>query len=213
MGNMYPNHTGLLKVDGEKRTLTIATAQAVSNMKFWYYTNGSVDGDTVEITPTENVTIAGTVYPLAFEFPIVENSDYVGVKFSAPIMPVSPSARIKIDYSTANPVASEAQTTSEASTTVATTAQTVSAQTTALPTTAAVLETSRETTLAQTTAAQTTTAYVTAESLTSAAPVTTTATVETTSQASSSSGSAFKNPLVIAIVIVAVKKKKENEEE
>ena len=52
-----------------------------------------------------SVKIAGTTYQSAFEFPIVGNGEFVGVKFAAPIMPMSPSARIHIDYASAKKVA------------------------------------------------------------------------------------------------------------
>lgn len=74
-------------------------------MQFWYYKNGGVEGDTVEVKPTGSVKIAGTTYQSAFEFPIVGNGEFVGVKFAAPVMPMSPSARIHIDYASAKKVA------------------------------------------------------------------------------------------------------------
>lgn len=74
-------------------------------MRFWYYKNGGVEGETVEVKPAGGVKIAGTEYQSAFEFPIVGDGEFVGVKFSAPVMPMSPSARIHIDYASAKKVA------------------------------------------------------------------------------------------------------------
>ena len=97
MGDKYLVHTALLTVKNGGKTLTIATPESVSGMRFWYYKNGGVDGETVEVKPAGGVKIAGTEYQSAFEFPIVGDGEFVGVKFSAPVMPMSPSARIHID--------------------------------------------------------------------------------------------------------------------
>ena len=93
MGDKYLVHTALLTVKNGSKTLTIATPESVSGMQFWYY------------KPAGSVKIAGTTYQSAFEFPIVGNGEFVGVKFAAPVMPMSPSARIHIDYASAKKVA------------------------------------------------------------------------------------------------------------
>lgn len=103
MGDRYLVHTALLKVESGSETLTIATAERVSGMHFWYYDDGGVDGDVTEVQSVGEVTIDGETYPTAFEFPVIGDSGDVGVKFSAPVMPVSPSARIRIDYQSAKP--------------------------------------------------------------------------------------------------------------
>ena len=105
MGGKYLVHTALLTVKNGGKTLTIATPESVSGMRFWYYKNGGVEGETVEVKPAGGVKIAGTEYQSAFEFPIVGDGEFVGVKFSAPVMPMSPSARIHIDYASAKKVA------------------------------------------------------------------------------------------------------------
>ena len=105
MGDKYLVHTALLTVKNGSKTLTIATPESVSGMQFWYYKNGGVEGDTAEVKPAGSVKIAGTTYQSAFEFPIVGNGEFVGVKFAAPVMPMSPSARIHIDYASAKKVA------------------------------------------------------------------------------------------------------------
>lgn len=104
MGDKYLVHTALLTVKNGSKTL-IATPESVSGMQFWYYKNGGVEGDTAEVKPAGSVKIAGTTYQSAFEFPIVGNGEFVGVKFAAPVMPMSPSARIHIDYASAKKVA------------------------------------------------------------------------------------------------------------
>ena len=101
MGDSYIVHTALLTVDGDEKTLTIAPAETTSDMQFWYYKDGSVQGDTVEVEQKNNVGIDGTEYKTAFEFPIKSDNEFVGVKFAASAMPLSPSARIKIDYDSA----------------------------------------------------------------------------------------------------------------
>lgn len=104
MGDSYIVHTALLTVDGDEKTLTIAPAETTSDMQFWYYKDGSVEGDTVEVEQKNNVEIDGTEYETAFEFPIKSDNEFVGVKFAASAMPLSPSARIKIDYGSAKKI-------------------------------------------------------------------------------------------------------------
>ncbi len=101
MGNKYLAQTGLLTVKDGSKTLTIATTEDVDGMQFWYYKNGGVEGDTVEVKSSGKTKIAGTTYANAYTFPVKSNGAYVGVKFSAPGMPMSPSARIYIDYGSA----------------------------------------------------------------------------------------------------------------
>lgn len=126
MGDNYIVHTALLTVDGDEKTLTIAPAETTSDMQFWYYKDGSVDGDTVEVEQKNNVEIDGTEYKTAFEFPIKSDNEFVGVKFAASAMPLSPSARIKIDYDSAKRIrdVKEETTTKKATTTTTTTTTT-----------------------------------------------------------------------------------------
>ena len=127
MGDSYIVHTALLTVDGDEKTLTIAPAETTSDMQFWYYKDGSVEGDTVEVEQKNNVEIDGTEYETAFEFPIKSNNEFVGVKFAASAMPLSPSARIKIDYDSAKRIGDvkKETTTKKATTTTTTTTTTV----------------------------------------------------------------------------------------
>lgn len=126
MGDSYIVHTALLTVDGDEKTLTIAPAETTSDMQFWYYKDGSVEGDTVEVEQKNNVEIGGTEYETAFEFPIKSDNEFVGVKFAASAMPLSPSARIKIDYDSAKRIGDvkEETTTKKATTTTTTTTTT-----------------------------------------------------------------------------------------
>lgn len=122
MGDSYIVHTALLTVDGDEKTLTIAPAKTTSDMQFWYYKDGSVEGDTVEVKQKKNVEIDGTEYETAFEFPIKSDNEFVGVKFAASAMPLSPSARIKIDYDSAKRIGDvKKETTTKKATTTTTT--------------------------------------------------------------------------------------------
>ena len=122
MGDSYIVHTALLTVDGDEKTLTIAPAETTSDMQFWYYKDGSVEGDTVEVEQKNNVEIDGTEYETAFEFPIKSDNEFVGVKFAASAMPLSPSARIKIDYDSAKRIGDvKKETTTKKATTTTTT--------------------------------------------------------------------------------------------
>lgn len=134
MGDSYIVHTALLTVDGDEKTLTIAPTETTSDMQFWYYKDGSVEGDTVEVEQKNNVEIDGTEYETAFEFPIKSDNEFVGVKFAASAMPLSPSARIKIDYDSAKRVGDvKKETTTQKATTTTTT--TTTAPSTTEPTT------------------------------------------------------------------------------
>lgn len=126
MGDSYIVHTALLTVDGNKKTLTIAPAKTSSDMQFWYYTDGSVKGDTKEVSQSSAVEIDGEKYDVAFEFPIKSDNEFVGVKFAASAMPLSPSARIKIDYDSAKIIrdVKKETTTKKATTTTTTTTTT-----------------------------------------------------------------------------------------
>ncbi len=141
MGNGYIVHTALLTVDGKDKTLTVAPAQTTSDMQFWYYKDGSVSGDTVEVKQKGEVQIDGEKYETAFEFPIESDDEYVGVKFAASAMPLSPSARIKIDYDSAKKVGDvQKETTTEATTIETTTEQTTTTTQAVSETTTAVSE-------------------------------------------------------------------------
>lgn len=135
MGDNYIVHTALLTVDGNEKTLTIAPAETSSDMQFWYYTDGSVKGDTKEVSQSSAVEIDGEKYDVAFEFPIKSDNEFVGVKFAASAMPLSPSARIKIDYDSAKKIrdVKKETTTKKATTTTATTTTTTTAPTVTEP--------------------------------------------------------------------------------
>ncbi len=98
MGNKYIVQTALITVRDGRKTITVV-ADGVDGLTFSYYTNGTVEGETAEAKKESNIEIDGKTYNEGFSFPLVTDNQYVGVKFKAPIMPMSPSARLKIDYS------------------------------------------------------------------------------------------------------------------
>lgn len=99
-GNKYVAQVGLLEVVDGKMTVTILLTTDMDGIEFSYYTNGSLEGDTKNGKAVSDVTVAGTVYEQGFEIPVVKSGD-IGLKFSVPVMPMSPSARLRIDYSSA----------------------------------------------------------------------------------------------------------------
>ncbi len=109
MGNSFIAPVAQIKVENGQKTITVVSSESVDNFQFWYYTDGSVNGETAAAQMQENVVINGTTYPIGFTFPLVTDAEYVGVKFQASIMPISPSARVKIDYSTLQPVSDGAK--------------------------------------------------------------------------------------------------------
>lgn len=99
-GNKYIAQKALLKVSGDEKTITLLLDTDMSGIAFSYYLDGSIEGDAAEGTPVTNVSVDGKTYDKGFEIPIVKDGD-IGLKFSVPVMPMSPSARLRIDYSSA----------------------------------------------------------------------------------------------------------------
>ena len=129
MGDRYIYNTALIEVEGKTKYLTMVTDSSVSNLNFWYYNDGSVSGDTTDAQKVSDVEIGGKTYSVGYRFPLCGDEQLVGVKFSASIMPMTPSARVKIDYDnvkevTSTPKATEAPTTQPTTQTVTTEATT-----------------------------------------------------------------------------------------
>ena len=99
-GNKYVAQTALLEVENGEMTITILLTTDMNGIEFSYYINGSLSGDVVKGTPVSNVTVAGEIYEQGFEIPVMADGD-IGLQFSVPVMPMSPSARLRIDYSKA----------------------------------------------------------------------------------------------------------------
>lgn len=98
MGNSYILHTALLEIKNGTKYITIVSDSTVMNLEFSYYTDGSVSGSTQSAEKVENVKIGGKTYSVGYRFPVKGTGQLVGVKFKASIMPISPSARVYIDY-------------------------------------------------------------------------------------------------------------------
>lgn len=159
-GNKYVAQTALLKVEGDKKTVTILLTTDMKGIEFSYYTNGSLEGDVAKGEPVSDVEVAGETYKQGFEIPVMTDGD-IGLQFSVPVMPMSPSARLRIDYDKAVLVSA--------------------AETTTVPTTQAATETTTQvSTTVPTTQAPTTTQVTTTEITTVPTTQITTAYTETT---------------------------------
>lgn len=99
-GGKFISSTALLKVENGKTTVTILLTTSMNNITFYYYNDGSLEGDTTEAKPVSDITVKGETYKQGFEIPVLSSGD-IGLKFSVPVMPMSPSARLRIDYSKA----------------------------------------------------------------------------------------------------------------
>ncbi|MBQ8766856.1 MAG: NEAT domain-containing protein [Clostridia bacterium] len=99
-GNKYIAQTALLKSEGNKKTVTILLTTDMQGIEFFYYTNGSLQGDVAKSKAVSNITVAGKTYEQGFEIPVMAEGD-IGLQFSVPVMPMSPSARLRIDYKNA----------------------------------------------------------------------------------------------------------------
>lgn len=109
-GNKYVAQTALLEVKSGKKTITIPLTTDMKGIEFSYYTNGSLSGNVAKGEPVSNVKVAGETYKQGFEIPVMADGD-IGLKFSVPVMPMSPSARLRIDYGKAVLITSDETTT------------------------------------------------------------------------------------------------------
>lgn len=143
-GNKYVSQTALLKLEGDKKTVTILLTTDMKGIEFSYYTNGSLEGDVSKCTSVSNVEVAGETYKQGFEIPVMADGD-IGLQFSVPVMPMSPSARLRIDYdkavlisaaeATTVPTTQVATETTAPTTQVSATNQVETTEITAVPTT------------------------------------------------------------------------------
>lgn len=111
MGNSYILHTALLEIKNGTKYITIVSDSEVMNLEFSYYTDGSVTGSTQSAEKIENIKIGGKIHSVGYKFPLKGTGQLVGVKFKASIMPLSPSARLSIDYDSCKLVSASAETT------------------------------------------------------------------------------------------------------
>lgn len=153
MGNQYIVGKALVEMENGQKYMTLVSDKDVDGLQFWYYTDGGVTGATASAEKVSNVKLGGKTYSVGYRFPLVTDSEYAGVKFQAPIMPVSPSARVKIDYSSLQVIELATEATKPAATTsTATMKQTTDASES---TSESTTETSVETLLPETTTAVT----------------------------------------------------------
>lgn len=111
MGNSYILHTSLLEIKDESKYITMVSDSKVMNLEFSYYTDGSVSGNTKAAEKIEHVKIGGKTYSTGYRFPLMGTGQLVGVKFKSSIMPISPSARVYIDYNSSVLISSCEETT------------------------------------------------------------------------------------------------------
>lgn len=114
MGNSYILHTALLEIKSGKKYITMVSDSTVMNLEFSYYTNGSVSGNVQAAEKIKNVEIGGKTYSVGYRFPLNGTGQLVGVKFKASIMPISPSARVYIDYENSVLISSAEETSTSA---------------------------------------------------------------------------------------------------
>lgn len=150
-GNKYIANVALVKVENGSKTITVLLTTNMKGIEFSYFTNGSLDGNVEKGVPVSNVTVSGKTYSQGFEIPVMADGE-IGLKFSVPVMPMSPSARLRINYDEAVKVVEE----------------TTVYETTTQPTTVKETTTKATTTLIETTAQQTTVpeTYLTTEEYT-----------------------------------------------
>ncbi|MBQ8503307.1 MAG: NEAT domain-containing protein [Clostridia bacterium] len=203
-GNKYVAQTALLEVENGKKTVTILLTTDMKGIEFSYYINGTLEGEAAEGTPVNDITVKGEKYEQGFEIPVMADGD-IGLKFSVPVMPMSPSARLRIDYANAvavteNEAAATGQTTTAAATTTA--LSTTQAITSTTPTTTAAVTTTEASTVATTVA---TTVAATAQTSAPATtlPATETAAEQHQSQEESKSSSSGETAVMIVIAVVA----------
>lgn len=149
-GNKYIAQKGLLEVKQGKKTITIFLTTQMKGIEFFYYVNGTLDGEVEQGKAVSNVTVGGETYDSGFEIPIVADGD-VCLQFSVPVMPMSPSARLRIDYDNAVLISSMEQQSNSSITEAATVQTTVQTTTvTITQTTENVTEVIPEQTIPQT---------------------------------------------------------------
>lgn len=152
MGNQYIVGKALVEMENGQKYMTLVSDKDVDGLQFWYYTDGGVTGATASAEKVSNVKLGGKTYSVGYRFPLVTDNEYVGVKFQAPIMPVSPSARVKIDYSSLQVIELATEATKPAATTSAATMKQTTTDASEAAS-ASATETSAETLLPETTTA------------------------------------------------------------
>lgn len=99
-GSSFLSQTALLEVKNGKKYLTMVSLTSIIGFNLYYYTDGSVSGDTATAEIVKNIEIDGTTYPSGYKIPVKGNSQLVGVMMKLPYISATISGRIYIDYNT-----------------------------------------------------------------------------------------------------------------
>lgn len=94
------SQTALLEVENGKKYLTMVSLTSVIGFRLYYYTDGSVSGDTAAAEVVKNIEIDGTTYSSGYKFPVNGNGQLIGVMLKLPYTSATVSGRIYIDYNT-----------------------------------------------------------------------------------------------------------------
>lgn len=97
-GSSFLSQTALLEVKNGKKYLTMVSLTSVIGFNLYYYTDGSVSGDTAAAEIVKNIKIDGFTYPSGYKIPVNGNSQLVGIMMKLPYTSATISGRIYIDY-------------------------------------------------------------------------------------------------------------------
>lgn len=105
LGNQYIAQSAYLVVEkGSRRIYILPSASHVKDfdkVSFYYYTSGALSGSTKEAETVKNVRVGGRTVAAAASFLLPTDGDYVPMQFKASMMPMTPSARLKVNYASA----------------------------------------------------------------------------------------------------------------
>lgn len=185
-GNKYVAQKALLKVSSGEKTIVLPLTTDMKSISFSYYLDGSLEGDVAECTPVSEITVGAETYEQGFEIPVMKDGD-IGLKFSVPVMPMSPSARLRIDYASAKLISADESERDESGTTT---------------TNKATEETTVATTQADLTGTKETTTAPTQTTVQSTAPTTSQAAQNTNSEKSEETAHASMTDIAMMILFV-----------
>lgn len=105
LGNQYIAQSAYLVVEkGSRRIYILPSASHVKDfdkVSFYYYTSGALSGSAKEAETMKNVRLGGRTVAAAASFLLPTDGDYVPMQFKASMMPITPSARLKVNYASA----------------------------------------------------------------------------------------------------------------
>lgn len=97
-GSSFLSQTALLEIKNGKKYLTMVSLTSIIGFNLYYYTDGSVSGDTSTAEIVKNIKIDGFTYPSGYKIPVNGNGQLVGVMMKLPYTSATISGRIYIDY-------------------------------------------------------------------------------------------------------------------